>query len=38
MHNVVILPKSVLIENHNHYYYQAFLEKCSYKYYINAVI
>ena len=31
MDNVVILIKSVFNENYNHYYYQAFLEKCSYE-------
>ena len=30
MHNVVILIKSVFNKNQNHYYYNIFLEKCSY--------
>ena len=29
MQNVVILIKSILNENHNHYYYEAFLETYS---------
>lgn len=31
MHNVVALVKSVFNKNQNHYYYQTFLEKGSYK-------
>ena len=31
MVNVVILLKPVFNENHNHYYYQVFLEICLYK-------
>ena len=31
MHDVVILNKTVFNKNHNHYYYQVYLEKCSYK-------
>ena len=31
MHNVGIRIKSVFNKNHNHYYNQVFLEKCSYK-------
>ena len=31
MYNVIILIKSVLNKNHNHYYYQMVLGKCSYK-------
>ena len=38
MLNVVILIKSVFNENHNRYYYQAFLEKFSYKYHIKAIL
>ena len=28
LHNVIIVTKSVLNENQNHYYYNIFLEKC----------
>ena len=28
MHDVVILIKSIFYKNHNHYYYEKFLEKC----------
>ena len=31
MYNLKILIKSVSNKNHNHYYYQAVLEKCPYK-------
>ena len=31
LHQVVILIKSVLNKNQNHYYYNIFLEKCSYQ-------
>ena len=31
MHDVVILNKAVFNKNHNHYYYQVYLEKCSYE-------
>ena len=31
MHNVVICIKSAFNQNHNHYYYKMFLEKCSFK-------
>ena len=31
LHNVVILIKSVLNKDQNHYYYKIFLEKCSYQ-------
>ena len=31
MHNTVTLVKSVFNKNHNHYYYQTFSEKGSYK-------
>ena len=31
-HNVIILIKSVASKNKNHYYYNIFLEKVSYKY------
>ena len=31
MYNVVVLIKSIFNKYHNHYYYQKFLEKCSYK-------
>ena len=30
-HNVIILIKPVFNQNQNHYYYNIFLEKCSYK-------
>ena len=30
-HNVIILIKSVLNKDKNHYYYKIFLEKCSYQ-------
>ena len=30
LHNVVIFIKSVLNKNKNHYYYNIFLQKCSY--------
>lgn len=35
MYNVIILIKSVLNKNHNHYYYLTFLEKCSNEQYIK---
>ena len=31
LHNVIILIKSVLNKNKNHYYYKIFLEKCLYQ-------
>ena len=31
LHNVIILIKSVLNKDKNHYYYKIFLEKCSYQ-------
>ena len=31
LHNIVIFIKSIFSKNHNHYYYQIFLEKCSYR-------
>ena len=31
LHDVIILFKSILNKNQNHYYYKAFLEKCSYQ-------
>ena len=31
MENVAILMQSVSNKNHNHYYYEMLLEKCSYK-------
>ena len=31
MRNVAILIKSVFDKNHNHFYYKAVLERCSYK-------
>ena len=31
LHNVIILIKSVLNKNKNHYYYNIFLKKCSYQ-------
>ena len=31
VHNVIILIKSVLNKDKNHYYYNIFLEKCSYQ-------
>ena len=31
LHNVVILIKSILNKDQNHYYYKIFLEKCSYQ-------
>ena len=31
LHNVIILIKSVFNKDKNHYYYNIFLEKCSYK-------
>ena len=31
LHNVIILIKSVLNKDKNHYYYMIFLEKCSYQ-------
>ena len=31
LHNVIILTKSVLNKDKTHYYYQIFLEKCSYQ-------
>ena len=31
LHNVIILIKSVLNRDQNHYYYNIFLEKCSYQ-------
>ena len=34
MHNEVILIKSILNKNHNHYYFQGLIEKCSCKWYI----
>ena len=36
MCNVMTLIKSVFNENHNHYYFEAFLEKFSYKQCKNA--
>ena len=30
-HNIIILIKSVVNKNENNYYYNIFLEKCSYK-------
>ena len=30
MHNVIIFIKSVFNENHKHYFYKVYLEKCSY--------
>ena len=30
-HNVIIYIKSVINKDQNHYYYNAFLEKCSYQ-------
>ena len=38
MLNVEILIKSFLNENLDHYYSQVFLEKCSSKEYINALL
>ena len=37
-HNVVILVKTAFNENCNHYYRHVLLEKCSYKYYKNALL
>ena len=31
LHNVIILIKSVLSKDQNHYYYKIFLQKCSYQ-------
>ena len=31
LHSVIILLKSVLNKDKNHYYYRIFLEKCSYQ-------
>ena len=31
LHNVIIIIKSVLNKDKNHYYYNMFLEKCSYQ-------
>ena len=31
LHNVIILIKSVFNKDQNHYYYNSFLEKCSYQ-------
>ena len=31
LHNVIILIKSVLNKDKNHYYYNTFLEKCLYQ-------
>ena len=31
MNNVVILDNSIFSKNHNHYYHEIFLEKCSYE-------
>ena len=31
LHNVIILIKSVLNKDQNHYYYKIFLQKCSYQ-------
>ena len=31
LHNVIMLIKSVLNKDKNHYYYKIFLEKCSYQ-------
>ena len=31
LHNVIILIKSVLNKDKNHYYYEIFLEKCSHQ-------
>ena len=31
LHNVIILIKSVLSKDKNHYYYKTFLQKCSYQ-------
>ena len=31
LHNVIILIKSVFNKDQNHYYYNIFLEKCSYQ-------
>ena len=33
-----MLIKSVFNKNYNYCYCQVFLEKCSYKYYINAIL
>ena len=37
-HNVVILIKSVFNKDKNNYYYNIFLEKCSYKLYKYAIL
>ena len=31
LHNVIILIKSILNKDKNHYYYKIFLKKCSYQ-------
>ena len=31
MHNALIIFRSLFNENHNHYYYKVFLEKCLHK-------
>ena len=38
MYNEVMLFKTVFNKNYNHYYYEKFLEKCSYKQYIKCYI
>ena len=35
MRNTVTIIKSALNKNYNYYYYQVFLEKCSYIKYMN---